>query len=253
MFSRLIVRFRSNPFDFSENIFWQSNSFLVTVCFLLLCIYLSVSVARRCCCCLAGDGCWRCQPLLSGAAAAVWRRRCWRGLLSLCAVWSNSGTLSSNRFRQSHTPGRNYFRWTYLHLCFRMGVWFSKGVCATVDHSDKSAVTSTQNMVHCKSDFLSMLIFIFLSLILSSASHAPDLFFFTQPPSILLATLFPSHLANLIPVSFSLVISSALLPLSRPSWGAQCDGDGRVVVRCVCLCDVTPQWLYSCTLFFFPL
>lgn len=120
-----------------------------------------------------------------------------------------------------------------------------------MDHSDKSAVTSTQiwfTAAAHKPNFISMLIFFFIP----NSLFCIALSFFTQPPSILLTTLLLSHLANLIPVSFSLVISSALLPLSRPSWGAQCDGDGRVAVRCVCLCDVTLQWLYSCTLFFFP-
>lgn len=155
---------------------------------------VSLSPERRCCSCLA----W---------AVLMCPVVCLR-----CVIRRQDSTVIQQVSLVTHA--RNYVRWTYLHA--RVCVCLSKGVCAIMDHSDKSSVISAQPRIAAaarKSNFLSMLIC--FTLLLFSKSHSADLSSFSQPPCILPAPLFLSRLSNLIPISF--FPSSCHLFCSPPS------------------------------------
>ena len=205
---------------------------------------------------------------------------CWRVALSVCAVWRNSRmSLSANRsLCLAHDHGITLAGPAVSAPVF-VCVGYEK-VCAWV--SDLSAVISTQPQAHTHTHaryssgptqtrpryyegfIFSLLLWQFPSF--PTASLSSILLLPSHPPCLLLAPFLLVTSSQPHPLSFSLVIlPPALLLPSRPSWGVQWDGNGRAVAYVcvcvcvcvcarfgVCLCDVTPQQLYSSSLFFNP-
>lgn len=119
----------------------------------------------------------------------------------------------------------------------RPAVFTPQLACALPSNSDVSTFipqpSHTVSKVQYVDVFLFLISFSSLFIILSWPLHF-------HPPRLFLCSRFSCHiLPTLSPSPLFLVSASALLLLSCPSWGVQCDGNGRVVLCLHLWCHTT--------------
>ena len=201
---------------------------------------------------------------------------CWRVALSVCAVWRNSRmSLSANRsLCLAHDHGITLAGPAVSAPVF-VCVGYEK-VCAWV--SDLSAVISTQPQAHThtravqqwshtnQASILWRLHFLPPALTVSIFSHCITLFYPFTSKSSSVSFACPLSSRHLFPTSSPFLFSCHPPPCSPPSLTPQLGStmrwqwQGCCICVCVCvcarfgvcLCDVTPQQLYSSSLFFNP-
>lgn len=169
----------------------------------------------------------------------------------------------SQQVPQSHSRRENYLsRTCCLCTCICVCVCVREHECSRITQicQQSSLLSLKQQWSHTNqpSVLMYLLIFLFFLLLTTSLSLTASPFsFLIHPSGLLLAPFLPITSSQPYPPPFSffschppplLPVLLLLLLLSRPSWGAQWDASGGVVVWCVCLCDVTLQQLYSSSL-----
>lgn len=189
---------------------------------------------------------WRRQSCPSRAAAAV-ELRVRRSVMGfVCIVWQNGRRLLLGAYKWE-----DYLSWTCcLHTCVYVILWKSVHAWAFSNHSDLSTVRSTQPH-ECTQR--------------AGAPHQPGFYLssfrpcasFTNHKKILYPFPFsssfsPSRSFHRFSPTLSLLLLCHHYPCSPPSLTPQLGSTIRLQWQCSawCVCDVTPQRLYSSTLFF---
>lgn len=193
---------------------------------------------------LVVNSCWRRQSRPSRAAAAVARgvHRSVTG--SVFVVWQNGRRLLLGAYKWE-----DYLSWTCcLHTCVYVILWKSVHAWAFSNHSDLSTVRSTQPhecTQRAGAPAPTRPLFVFISpLRLVHKWRKNRVSFY-----ILVFLSFSFH--RFLP-TLSLLLLCHHYPCSPPSLTPQLGSTIRLQWQCSawCVCDVTPQRLYSSTLFF---
>lgn len=204
---------------------------------------------------------------------SIHRGLCWRVALSVCAVWRNSRTSpSANRSLCLAHDRRITLAGPAVSAPVFVCVGYEK-VCVCAWVSDLSAVISTQPQAHThmravqqwshtdQASILWRLHFLPPALTVPIFSHCIALFYPFTSTSSSVSFACPLSSRHLFPTSspflFSchsppppLLSSFPHAPVGEYNEMAMA-GLWHVCARaCVCLCDVTPQQLYSSSLFF---